>query len=183
MSAPGAIDTLEFAHSAQELSASVPVTALQRLEDILYDSAGRLEYTIRGRQDERRRPLLELTIGGSLNLRCQRCLGKLEYRVQFENTLLVVPPGAPVDEELDDPEAPDTIEANPELDAAALIEDEVLLSLPLAPRHPEGTCASRFDTQSDDAGPHSASDKEADGARAPSAFDKLAALKRPRNKH
>jgi uncharacterized protein len=170
MSAPGLIDTLEFAHSAQELSASVPVAALQRLEDILYDSAGSLEYTIRGRQDARRRPLLEIRIGGSLNLQCQRCLGKLELPVQFENTLLVVPPGTPVDPELDDPEAPDTIEANPELDVAALIEDEVLLSLPLAPRHPEGTCASRFEKQSDDAGPRSA-------------FDQLAALKRPRSKH
>jgi uncharacterized protein len=170
MSAPGLIDTLEFAHSAQELSASVPVATLQRLDDILYDSAGRLEYTVRGRQDERGRPQLRLEIAGTLNLQCQRCLGKLEFAVQFENTLLVVPPGTPVDPDLDDPEAPDTIEANPELDVAALIEDEVLLSLPLAPRHPEGTCASRFEKQPDDAGPHSA-------------FDQLAALKRPRNKH
>jgi uncharacterized protein len=98
----------------------------------------------------------------------------LEYPLKVENTLLVVPQGTEPDEDLDnqlgDPQAPDPLEAAPELDVRALIEDEILLSLPLAPRHPEGECASRFETQSDE-----------DAAQ--SAFAKLAALKRPRNKH
>ena len=167
MSAPAVIDTLEFARSAQELSGSVPVAALKRLEDILYDSTGSLEYAVRGRHDERKRPLLELKIVGALRLQCQRCLGLLDFPVDFANSLLVVQPGAAIDEDLDDPEAPDTIDAQAELDVQALIEDEVLLSLPLAPRHPDGACASQFEMQSRSA--------------AQSAFDKLAALKRPPN--
>ena len=169
MSAPAVIDTLEFARSAQESSGSVPVSALKRLEDLLYDSAGTLGYELAGRRDERNRPLLELVVAGELHLQCQRCLGLLEYPLKVRNSLLVIPEGAAPEDDLEDPDAPDTIEANPELDVNALIEDEVLLSLPLAPRHPEGACASRFETQYQ-------------ASAAPSAFEKLAALKRPQNK-
>ena len=169
MSAPAVIDALEFARSAQESSGSVPVSALKRLEDLVYDSSGTLSYRIRGRHDERNRPFLELAIAGGLHLQCQRCLGLLEYPVDFSNSLLVVPPGVTPDLDLEDPEAPDTIEASEELDVAALVEDEVLLSLPLAPRHPEGACDGRLDTQSQE-----------DAAQHP-AFAKLAALKRPAN--
>ena len=66
---------------------------------------------------------------------------------------------------------PDAIEASTELDVAALIEDEVLLSLPLAPRHAEGACTGRVATQ------------VKDDVRKHSAFAELGALKRPHNKH
>ena len=170
MSAPAVIDSLEFARSAQESSGSVPVSALQRLEDLLYDSTGTLSWRLRGRKDDRNRPLLHLAVTGELHLQCQRCLGLLEYPVELENTLRVVPEGTETAEDLEDPDEPDTIDADPELDVQALVEDEVLLSLPLAPRHPEGECESRFATQSQESAAHSA-------------FDKLAALKRPQNKH
>jgi uncharacterized protein len=167
MSAAGVIDSLEFAHAEQQLHGSLPVESLNRLEDVLFDPHGRLVYEVRGSLDERNRPRLELKIGGNLHLQCQRCLGLLEYDVDVVNTLLLVPPGAPADPEVDDPEAPDVIEASPELDVAGLIEDEVLLSLPLAPRHPEGACASRLA-------------RGADAKARPMPFAELAALKRPR---
>jgi uncharacterized protein len=170
MSAPAVIDSLEFARSAQESSGSVPVSALERLEDLLYDSAGTLHWKLTGRRDERNRPLLALAVDGELHLQCQRCLGLLDYAVEVRNSLLVVPEGAAPEDDLEDPDAPDTIDANAELDVNALVEDEVLLSLPLAPRHPEGACASRFETQPQE-------------SAAPSAFAKLAALKRPENKY
>ena len=170
MSAPAVIDTLEFARSAQESSGNVRVSALQRLEDLLYDSAGSLSFSLRGGRDDRNRPLLVVRVTGALHLQCQRCLGLLDYPLELSNTLLVVPAGAQPADDPEDPDAPDTIEANGELDVAALVEDEVLLSLPLAPRHAEGECESRFETQS------------REGA-ARSAFEKLAALKRPPNKH
>ena len=170
MSAPPVIDALEFARSAQEASGSVSVSALQRLEDLLHDTSGMLHYELRGRRDERNRPLIGLNVTGGLHLQCQRCLGLLEYPVDFSNTLLVLPQGAEPKGDPEDPDEPDSIEASEELDVVALIEDEVLLSLPLAPRHPEGTCVSRFESQPQE------------NAASP-AFEKLAALKRPENKH
>jgi uncharacterized protein len=165
MSAPAVIDSLEFARSARQISSKLPAASLHRLEDLLHDTEGYVDYRIRGDQDERRRPLLHLSITGRLHLQCQRCLGLLEYPVETSNTLLVTAVGSLSDDELADPDAPDVVEASPELDVADLIEEEVLLSLPLAPRHPEGACEARADKQ----------DKE--GASGESAFAKLAALK------
>lgn len=166
MSVPAVIDSLEFARSVQQISGQLPAASLHRLEDVLYDAAGCVDYRIRGDQDERGRPLLRLSITGQLHLQCQRCLGLLEYSIRASNTLLVATVGGLSDDELADPDAPDVVEASSELNVAEFVEDEVLLSLPLAPRHPEGACATRSDKQDNDS------------AGAESAFAKLAALKR-----
>jgi uncharacterized protein len=170
MSAPAVIDSLEFARAGEQSSGSLAVADLKRLDDLLHDAEGRVEYELRGSRDERNRPQLELRVRGRLHLQCQRCLGLLDYPVDVSNTLLVLPQGSEPDEELDDPEGPDAIEADPALDVAALVEDEVLLSLPISPRHAEG-CVSRSQTQDED------------DAGVEPAFAKLAALKRARDQH
>jgi uncharacterized protein len=170
MSAAAVIDSLEFAQAEESISGSVPVASLKRLEDVLFDIEGALSYEVRGGRNARNRPQLELRITGRLHLQCQRCLGLLDYAVDLTNILLIVPRGAQAEDDVDDPQGPDAIETNPELDVAGLIEDEVLLSLPLAPRHPESACASRIEhAVGEDAQPQSA-------------FAKIAGLKRPRNK-
>ena len=168
MSAPAVIDVLEFARSAQQLSGKLAVATLQRLEDVLYDGEGILEYEVHGGRDERMRPQLQISASGGLHLRCQRCLGLLDYPLHLANTLLVTPAGGGAVEAVDDPEAPDTIDESPELDVASLLEDEVLLALPFAPRHAEGECDSELEAGAQ-------ADREA------SPFAKLAALKRPPN--
>lgn len=144
------------------------MSGLGRLEDLLYDREGVLRYEIHGGRDERMRPQIQIAVSGPLHLRCQRCLGVMDYPLHLTNTLLVV-----VEEggggDVDDPDAPDTIEQDPELDVAALIEDEVLLALPFAPRHAEGECDSALQT-------------DAQAARESSPFAGLAALKRASNK-
>jgi uncharacterized protein len=169
MSAPAVIDSLEFARSAQSMSGSLPVASLQRLHDALFDTEGSLSYEVCGGRDARNRAQLALRITGALDLQCQRCLGLLVYVVDVRNTLLLIPPDERANGDIDDVEAADAIEASTELDVTSLIEEEVLLSLPLAPRHAEGECASRL---------------EQTAARAAeSAFAKLGALKRPRDQH
>jgi len=170
MSAPPVIDSLEFARSEQQLGGSVPVASLKRLEDVLFDTVGDLDYQLSGTRDKRKRPQLALSVTGRLHLQCQRCLGLLDYAVDVASILVLVPRGARLDEDLDDPEAPDAIEASSELEIAGLIEDEVLLSLPLAPRHREGECASRVGDRQN-------------AAESASAFAKLATLKRTLHKH
>jgi uncharacterized protein len=168
MSAAAVIDSLEFARAQQQLRGRVEVAELTRLADVLFDTSGTVEYEVRGTRDERNRPHLALAAAGGLHLQCQRCLGLLEYDLRVANTLLLVPRGAEPDEDMDDPDAPDMIEASAELDVVCLIEDEVLLSLPLAPRHSEGTCESRLQGSTERAGQASP-------------FAELAVLKRSRD--
>ena len=151
MSARAVIDSLEFARGRRQLIGEVQVTQLVRLADSLFDAAGGLRYELTGDCDARRRPRLRLTVAGSINLRCQRCLGSLAYPVAVASSLLVLTGKAGSETaELDDL---DGIPADPHADVWDLIEDEVLLAIPLSPRHPEGTCNAAVDTAQDRAAP------------------------------
>ena len=159
------IDSLEFAQAGRSLSGSLPVSAMVRLQDSLLDRSGEVRFEVIGGFDARQRPVLTLEISGVLYLQCQRCLGALEHVLRLSNTLLVVS-GAGAGEGADDDGVLEWIEASPELDVAGFVEDEILLSLPYAPRHGEGRCAQ-------------AVEREADGKTG--AFAKLGALKRNNN--
>ena len=139
MPAQTVIDSLEFARTGAQLSGGVPVAAMARLQDSLLDQAGEVRFELRGGHDARRRPILSLDISGTLRLQCQRCLGALDYPLRLANTLLLVGAAAAAAGDPDDGEA-EWIEASAKLDLAALVEEEILLSLPYAPRHEEGQC-------------------------------------------
>lgn len=163
MSAQAVIDSLEFARTGQTLSGGLPISGLTRLQDGLHDALGEVEFVVRGGTDARQRPVLMLDVRGVLHLRCQRCLGAIDYPLRLANTLLLVS-GAEVASDAPDDEDIEWVEASAEFDVAGLIEDEVLLGLPCAPRHDEGCCAR-------DAG------MRQEQAR-PSPFAKLAVLKK-----
>jgi len=99
------------------------------------DGAGQLEVRFAFEPGPGGFPQVRVTIAGAVKLRCQRCLKPLRWPVAVDETLTIV--GS--DEEasrLEDPFATVLLEADV-LELPALIEDEVLASLPLAPRHAE----------------------------------------------
>ena len=163
MSAQTVIDSLEFARTGRALQGRLAVAELRRLKESLADDQGGIEFAVRGTHDARRRPVLALEISGVLHLQCQRCLGRLEYPLRVSNTLLLVSAGEVAAGNLDD-EDTEWIEASGELDVAALVEDEIILGLPYAPRHEERTCRP--------------AGLAAGGNPADAAFAKLAALRR-----
>lgn len=131
----GHIDGLEFARSRRQESGVVPVAALSRLADVLADADGVLDCELVGECDRDGDAYLLLRVSGGLNLRCQRCLGPVAYPLLIDARLLLVPPGGVwPDEELTD-DGFDAVEAGKEMALLPLIEDEVLLALPIAPRH------------------------------------------------
>ena len=166
MPAQTVIDSLEFARTGQALRGSLPVPGLTRLRDSLAEMPGEVEFMVKGGHDARQRPTLTLEISGTLRLQCQRCLGALDYPLRLANMLLLVKAGAAAAGDLDEEDA-EWIEASSELDVAALVEEEILLSLPYAPKHQEGQCGQGLAAAKD-------------GAES-SAFAKLAALKQKSN--
>lgn len=165
MFAPAVIDSLEFARTGQSLRGAIEISTLPRLHSELYDSSGSVEFELVGAFDGQARRLLHLEVRGALHLRCQRCLGLLPYPLELRNTLLLVSgSGTPQDQE--DPASPDSIEASPALDVAGLVEDEILLGLPYAPRHANEACVGK------DAGARAGTSKKVAGP-----FAALAALK------
>src|SRR5262245_11696863 len=83
------IDSLEFARTGQTLGGSLAVAGLTRLQDSLYDTLGLVDFVVQGGYDSRRRPTLRLDVSGMLHLKCQRCLGQLDFPLRLSSTLLL----------------------------------------------------------------------------------------------
>jgi uncharacterized protein len=81
---------------------------------------------------------LRLQVTGRLSLCCQRCLAEVEFDCVIDNRLLLMPLGAPEaewpEDELESDDY-DAIPASRELSVRVLVEEEVLLALPIVPRH------------------------------------------------
>lgn len=128
-------DPIRFAREARRLGGEVEIKAFGRLSDALLDTSGRIDYSLVGEQGADGKPYLRLIAKGVLGLQCQRCLERVDWPVEVERLLQLVPIGVPIpDDELEN-DAFDAIEATPGLDALELVEDELLLCLPIAPRH------------------------------------------------
>ncbi len=143
------IDSLDFAHGGKELRGEIPVAEMPRLQDMLAAPEGRVSFVLRGLQDKDGNPVLELALDGSCQLRCQRCLQGMEYPLKMLVHLHLVteePTEAHLVEEGD--EQIDSIPADSHLDVVALIEEEILLGLPLAPKHEFGTCQATLESVS-----------------------------------
>lgn len=133
------IDSQDFAYRSRELQGKIAVAELPRLQDMLAAPEGEFSYTVRGMHSKAGKPMLEVTLEGICPLRCQRCLQNLAYQVNLVSHLILVPPEQ-LDEAAADDEENDAIPADTQLDVLALLEEELLLSLPFAPKHAAGTC-------------------------------------------
>jgi uncharacterized protein len=136
------IDSLDFAGNGREISGEVLVSELPRLHDILEDQQGILVYRMRGGVDDQGSHFLDLSVTGHCQVRCQRCLEGMDYPVHLESRLLLRDQASLDAEELhlDEETEFDSILADVHLDVLGLLEDEILLSLPIAPRHEQGAC-------------------------------------------
>jgi uncharacterized protein len=129
------IDCLEFARSGGVLERKVGLDELPRLANFLATTAGFLVVRLEGWRDDAGKSWLQLEIGGEPELWCQRCLGGVRFPLAIRSRLQLVGPGEewPDDDLVDD--SADAIAAEEALVVLSLVEDEVLLALPIAPRH------------------------------------------------
>jgi uncharacterized protein len=155
------IDSLDFASNGQQISGVVLVAELSRLADILSDTEGELRYTIRGAQDKHSVQMLILSLDGNCHLSCQRCLQSMDYQIQVI-TSVMLRDQATLDL-LDESEAEveevyESILADAHLDVWSFLEDEIILSLPFAPKHDVGVCkaAKEVKHQKDESHPFAA---------------------------
>lgn len=77
---------------------------------------------------------LHLQAGVTLPLTCQRCLGPADITLQVERAFRFVATEAQAESE-DEASEEDVLVLSRDFDLAALVEDELLMALPLVPRH------------------------------------------------
>jgi DUF177 domain-containing protein len=134
------VDPWRFCRDAQSWETRSDVAAFPRLAHEF--TQGALFCRVVGRVDQRGSLSLQVSISGEVGLTCQRCLGSMPYTVGLERTLYLARNEAEL-ERLDALPDSDAIQAGERLSLVELVEDEVLLSLPLAPMHAEGECSIR----------------------------------------
>jgi uncharacterized protein len=128
-------DSFAFARDGRVLEGTLPVASLERLHDQLANVAGELAFRLQGRRGQRGELLLEVEVSGTLALACQRCLEAIVFDLDVDSLLELVPEGAELSQEELEDDTRDFLPVAGELDVAQLVEDEVLLALPVAPRH------------------------------------------------
>ena len=139
MVVPLVIDSVDFACKGEARHGKIAIAGFQRLQDYLVNNSGELEYSVIGVLDVNGRPVLRVDIQGVVKLQCQRCLEELEHVLDIHTELLL----AQNEQELqsfDEDESVDCILAQSDMNVLSLIEDEIILGLPVSPRHEQGDC-------------------------------------------
>lgn len=200
---PDRVDTARLFARYGRIDAALPLQRLVRLQSSLADADGEAIVALQFGLDAEGRKQLTGSIRAELHLACQRCLRSLPLQVASELDLLVFNDRQELERQLYDggydrdvlvldearetgvdlPLAgkpggkavsrPLTPEASQELDLLALVEDELLLSLPLAPVHENDDCSEAWNSLREQS---EALEREVVSA-APSPFAVLAQLK------
>ena len=145
MSGPGhdsRFDAFRLSVRGGSISGSIDARSLPNVADSLApgDDPVRVDWTIEGLASAEGRPALAIAIEAEVPLVCQRCLGRMAWKVSQSTEVLLAHDEGEL-ASLDEGSEGEVILADRPLDAATLVEDELVLTLPFAPRH-EGGCAA-----------------------------------------
>ncbi|WP_119153745.1 YceD family protein [Caldimonas tepidiphila] len=175
---PQRLDVQEFARAGGVLEGRTPTASLERLAAEAHPEAppvGEVAWRAEGRQVEQRahapQVWLDLSARGEIHLECQRCLGPVQVPLEVRRSFRFVSDEARAAEE--DVEAEEEVLAlTRALDVPELIEDELLLALPLVPRHEE--CPQPLPMVAED-------EEEEEEEPRPNPFAALEALRKPKS--
>ena len=145
----GRFDAFRLARERGFLEGSVDAAALPRVAGTLQDRPAPIAWRIEGTQDTLGRPALTIALDGDIELECQRCLQAQTWPVHTRTVLVLARDDADL-ARLDTDSDDEVVLAAAPLDPAQLVEDELVLALPYAPRHADGECAPPRDDAPDD---------------------------------
>jgi uncharacterized protein len=138
---PQHVDLLSFSRDAVRLSGEGALADWPRLADEQFGdslTAAPVRWYLQGRTQAQPGAVdqvwLDLKAELSLPMQCQRCLAPVLQTVQAERSFRFVADEATA-AALDDEAEEDILVLSRDFDALALVEDELILSLPLVPLH------------------------------------------------
>jgi uncharacterized protein len=144
-----ALDLFEFAQSRRQAAGGVRASQLPRMLNEMpadapdrdtvftWQAEGSTQPELQDDGTEAPQPYLRLAVHGSVWIECQRCLSPYSQHLDVDATYRIVATEEEADEfPLDDDEV-EVIVGSRQFDLVDLIEEELLLSLPLVPSRPE----------------------------------------------
>ena len=133
------IDPVRLARTGAQLQGHLPIAPMARLVAALVSSEGEAAVELEFGFDNERRAVVHVQARAEVQLACQRCLEPMGYTLNADRLLGVVINEAQAER------LPSTLEplfvTEEPLFLSDLIEDELILSLPIVPRHSDEQCA------------------------------------------
>jgi uncharacterized protein len=135
-----------LAEEARQVMLAVPVNQLERLAPYLTRHDGMATGSVQLAM-EQGRIVADIELVAALEVRCQRCLEPMELPVESHSRVALV--ASEEDAANVPPELETALAPGGKLRLAELVEEELLLALPAAPRH-AGNCLQGRDESSEE---------------------------------
>ncbi len=169
-SLPKSVDPLKYADQNKVLEGTLSVHLLPRAVDILADSNGSVAVSLKFDRDEQNLRVLKGSLDAHVALECQRCLDKVEKDIHSDFALGIV---------LSDEQAkhlPKHYEpllvSEEKIDLLEVIEEELILSLPMFAYHDACDASDGSDQAESDS-----KAEDGEGGKRPNPFSVLSELK------
>ncbi len=136
MSEPWTLYPDRISDRPQTFEGTLPLDEFPRLQEYLANTDGKVSFVVTARLDGQRRKVVSCIIEGFVFLTCQKSLEAFRQDIRLEDRLVLVDREAelpPIEEES---ETEDYLVAVAPLDVRDLVEDAVILALPMVPRKP-----------------------------------------------
>ncbi len=135
---PPQMDVWRMVANQRRFEGSLPLARMSRLVELLADADGECSYVIEFYRDSLKIDVMHMQLSASLPLICQRSLERFVYPVKIDQRLGLI---SEESQEASLPEGMEAvlIEGNGEVSPFQLIEDELLLAVPLVPVSPNAS--------------------------------------------
>lgn len=134
------IDNIAFAKKNERLTGSLTLANCPRLSELSQANSSDnptevvIDYLLEGKTDSVGQHLLYLSLTTNLTTTCQRCLGPMPLKMKLDFNYLIMDID---DTDVEDSDDIDLQEPSQTMDLIALIEDEIIMAMPIAPIHDE----------------------------------------------
>lgn len=135
---PARIDFRKLAEQRASVEGNLPIASFGRLCGLLEADAGELSIALSFEPGKGRNPRVTGRAAGTASMLCQNCLERVELTLEVDIDTFIV---ATVDQLLELDQGEDGIVCEGSLlTVSEIVEDELMLALPMVPRHADGDC-------------------------------------------
>lgn len=136
---PARFDPWVLARTQGRLLGSVPMATMPRLISLLLGQGGDATIDLRGDTDAQGEAYLRGTATAPVRLTCQRCLQPIDFELE---ATLDLAPVTRIDEAMTLPSSCDPllVPGDGLVDVRGMVEDELILELPIVAYHEDGVC-------------------------------------------
>lgn len=129
------IDVFALARTHGQLEGRVELARLPRLAPMLASTDGAIDWRLTGESDARGRPTARLALRGTLVVKCDRCGLSLELPTDSESSFWFVATEEELNAQPIEVGTAEPLLGSRHFSVAQLVEDELILAVPISPRH------------------------------------------------